>query len=119
MSDGSNAFTEVRPWGEYTVLLDAPNTKVKRIIVKAGERLSLQRHQKREEHWIVVSGQGEVTLGLTRKQLFPGDRVYIPKGVKHRIQAIRSMDLTFIEVQLGTYFGEDDIERFEDDFGRS
>lgn len=119
MSNGNESHTEVRPWGEFTVLLDAHNVKVKRIIVKAGKRLSLQSHQMREEHWTVVSGQGEITLGATRKQVYPGDVIYVPKDVKHRVQAIRSMDLTFIEVQLGTYFGEDDIERFEDDYGRT
>ncbi len=109
---------ETRPWGSYEVLLDAPDCKVKRIIVKAGQRLSLQSHKKREEHWIIVRGEGEVTLGNGEvlKRVFPSDRVYVPRGFKHRIQAI--CDLTFIEVQLGSYFGEDDIERFSDDYGR-
>lgn len=123
MSNGSEPYTEVRPWGEFTVLLDSADCKVKRITVNAGKRLSLQRHDKREEHWIIVAGQGIVTLGdtvddLEEDMVGPGDRVWISKREIHRIEARRT-DLVFIEVQLGDSFEESDIERFEDDFGRS
>ena len=115
---------EVRPWGTYEVLLDAPDCKVKRIIVRAGQRLSLQRHEKRREVWTCVSGGGTVTIGpelqhLRTEDFLPGRIQPIPLHYIHRVQADSSEDLVFIEVQLGTSFEEGDIERFEDDFGRT
>ncbi len=120
---------ETRPWGDYTVLLDEPTHKVKTITIKDGQRISLQRHQKRSEIWTCVTGKLEVTrcsvlcitTGSMNPQcvtiLDPGQVVAIPQGVIHRAKAIGG-DATFIEVQTGTYFGEDDIERFSDDYGR-
>lgn len=108
-----------RPWGSYLVLADEPDHKVKRITVKPGERLSLQRHQHRAEHWFVVTGNGRVTLDAEQVDLCAGEAVDIPFGTKHRIENIGSENLVFVEVQTGSYFGEDDIERFEDDYGRS
>lgn len=114
---------EERPWGSFEVLLDAPECKVKRIIVKAGKRFSLQRHKLREEHWIMVSGTGVLTTGyrlddLDDRVVKAGDSIHIDIEQVHRIKAGGS-DLTFIEVQLGASFEESDIERFEDDYGRS
>ncbi len=107
-----------RPWGLYLVLSDEPDHKVKRITVRSGKRLSLQRHEKRDEHWYVVKGSAVVTLDDKEVSLSAGEAVDIPRGVKHRIENRDDDDLVFIEVQTGEYFGEDDIERFEDDYGR-
>lgn len=118
----SSSNVENRPWGNYVVLVDHVTHKVKSIIVHAGKRLSLQSHKKRHEYWTVVGGNGVFTYGfdvehLDTELVKQGDTLEIPPGMLHRIEAGGS-DLTFIEVQLGAYFGEDDIERFEDDFGR-
>jgi sucrose phosphorylase len=109
----------VRPWGRYDVLLDADDHKVKEITVLPGKRLSLQRHRRRSEHWHVVSGTAVVTRGDEALTLGPGESVDIPKQALHRIMNPGQGPLVFIEVQRGDYFGEDDIERFEDDYGRS
>ena len=108
-----------RPWGSYTVLDDdAPDHKVKRLVVHPGKRLSYQRHAKRAEHWFIVSGNARVTLDGAVIDLQPGNAIDIPRGSAHRIANEGSSDLVFVEVQHGTYFGEDDIVRLEDDFGR-
>jgi mannose-6-phosphate isomerase len=107
-----------RPWGFYRVLADEPDHKVKRIVVYAGKRLSLQRHQHRKEHWYLLSGEALVTRGDEKIQLRGGQAVDIPQGALHRIENQGQNPVVFIEVQSGTYFGEDDIERIEDDFGR-
>ena len=109
---------DTRPWGFYEVLCDESDHKVKRITVTPDKRLSLQRHQKRSEHWYVLHGQAVVTLDDSEVVLSPGQAVDINCGVKHRVANRGSENLVFIEVQTGSYFGEDDIERFEDDFGR-
>ena len=115
-----NSFeTGHRPWGYYKVLADEPDHKVKRIVVFPGKRLSLQKHQKRSEHWFLLSGQGIVTLDGERLNKKGGESVNIPCGSLHRIENSGTVDLNFIEVQTGEYFGEDDIERLEDDYGRS
>ncbi|MEY2463771.1 MAG: mannose-6-phosphate isomerase [Acidimicrobiaceae bacterium] len=108
-----------RPWGSYTVLEDAPGYKVKRLEVLAGKRLSYQRHSRRAEHWFVVSGAAAVTLEGDVLSLVAGDAVDIPRGAAHRIGNPGDELLVFIEVQHGDYFGEDDIERLDDDFGRA
>lgn len=108
-----------RPWGYYVILSDEIDHKVKRIAVKPGKRLSLQLHHKRSEHWYVLSGQAEVTLGEEIVSLKPGETVDIPVETAHRVFNPGGVVLYFIEIQTGTYFGEDDIVRFEDDFGRS
>jgi mannose-6-phosphate isomerase len=107
-----------RPWGFYQVLADAPDHKVKRIIVFPGKRLSLQRHRLREEHWYILSGLALVTKDTEKIRLAKGEAVDIPKGALHRIENIGLDNVAFIEIQSGEYFGEDDIERIEDDFGR-
>jgi mannose-6-phosphate isomerase len=110
-----------RPWGNYTVLDDdAPDHKVKRLVVHPGKRLSYQRHSKRAEHWFIVAGTALVTLDGVDITLHAGDSIDIPLEGAHRIgnPVADGPDLVFIEVQRGTYFGEDDIVRLEDDFGR-
>lgn len=122
MSANSSAGREhdERPWGSYTVLDDsAPDHKVKRIVVRPGKRLSYQRHARRAEHWFVVRGRGKVTLDQRELAVGPGSAVDVPLGAAHRIENTGDEDLVFIEVQQGDYFGEDDIVRLEDDFGRA
>ncbi len=109
---------EQRPWGFYEVLLDEEDHKVKRITVEPGHRLSLQRHQHRSEHWCVVSGECLVTVESEERQLFSGEAVDIPQGSLHRIANNGKDRVVYIEIQLGDYFGEDDIERVDDDYGR-
>jgi len=107
-----------RPWGFYDVLSDESDHKVKRITVYPGQRLSLQRHSRRAEHWYVIKGEAVVTLDGKDIPLEGGQAVDIPVGAAHRILNPGSEDMAFIEVQTGDYFGEDDIERLEDDYGR-
>ncbi len=107
-----------RPWGNYTVLEDAESYKVKRIVVHAGRRLSYQVHAHRAEHWFVVAGEGAVTLDGKVVPVAAGSAVDVPTGTPHRIENIGTTELVFIEVQHGESFGEDDIVRLEDDFGR-
>lgn len=115
----SNLEYDERPWGNYQVLEDASSHKVKRITVDPGHRLSYQRHQKRAEHWYVVEGQATVTLDDVDHVVEPGHAIDIPRGSAHRVANNSSEQLVFIEVQVGDYFGEDDIERLEDDYGRN
>ena len=107
-----------RPWGEYEILLDEWNVKVKRIRVKPGKRLSYQYHNKRREEWIVVKGNLTIILDDDKVFRYPGESIHIPLGAKHRAWNETSEDVIFIEVQTGTYFGEDDIVRYEDDYNR-
>ena len=107
-----------RPWGRYEILQESAIHKTKCIYVQPGKRLSYQRHQKRAEHWFIVQGSAEVTLEGKVSQLSSGDTISIGIGELHRIANIGSEEVIFIEVQTGTYFGEDDIERIEDEFGR-
>lgn len=110
--------TDHRPWGYYTVLADEADHKVKRIVVYPGKRFSLQRHLRRTEHWYLLSGEALVTLDGRQITLRQGGTVDIPRGAAHRLQNTCGMEVAFIEVQTGEYFGEDDIERLEDDYGR-
>ena len=107
-----------RPWGNYEVLLEAPGYKVKRFIVNPGGCLSLQLHHLRSEHWFVVSGKGVAAVGGKKKSLRAGSSIDIPKKAKHRVQNSSDENMIIIEVQTGEYCGEDDIERFEDKYGR-
>ena len=107
-----------RPWGKYEVLLDDPTTKVKRITVNPGQKLSYQYHHKRQECWIVI--KGNLTIVLDDEKVFReyGESFRIPKGAKHRAWNETDEIVEFIEVQTGTYFGEDDIVRISDDYNR-
>jgi mannose-6-phosphate isomerase len=107
-----------RPWGNYQVLDEGPGFKVKRITVHPGKRLSLQRHARREEHWVIVAGTGLATRDDERVELRPRDTFDIPVGAAHRLENPGAEPLVMIEVQHGDYLGEDDIVRIEDDFGR-
>lgn len=110
--------SDKRPWGHYEVLADEINHKVKKILVHSGQRLSLQRHKRRAEHWYLIQGNALVTLNEEEKLLQSGQAVDIPQGQWHRIRNAGTDDVVFIEVQTGEYFGEDDIERRDDDYGR-
>lgn len=110
--------TDHRPWGYYKVLADGPDHKVKRICVYPGKRLSLQRHCRRAEHWYLIHGETVVTIGDRERPLRAGEAVDIPCGTLHRLWNIGGEEAAFIEIQTGDYFGEDDIERLEDDYGR-
>jgi mannose-6-phosphate isomerase len=111
-------LTEYRPWGKYEVLLDNEDVKVKRITVNPNSRLSYQYHEKRREQWIVISGS--LTIVLDDEKVFrgPGESIHIPLGAKHRAWNETNDPVVFIETQTGTYFGEDDIIRLEDDYKR-
>jgi mannose-6-phosphate isomerase len=118
-SDNSADF-ESRPWGSFFILDEGDNYKVKRIEVLPGKRLSYQKHARRSEHWFLTSGTAKVTLNGREILVKSGESVDIPVGTKHRVEnPHRTEMLVFIETQTGDYFGEDDIERFEDDFGRT
>lgn len=114
----------VRPWGVYYVLEDSPSYKVKKIVVKPGQRLSLQSHKHRSEHWVVVSGTAtvEIRKASDPKQwvfdLPPNESCFIKMGELHRLANYGKILLVIVEVQVGEYTGEDDIERFEDDYHR-
>lgn len=110
--------TAHRPWGTYTVLEDTPGYKIKRIMVKPGKRLSLQKHFHRNEHWIVLSGTATVTVGDKTHMVHPNESTYIKAGQLHRLANLGKIPLTIIETQVGEYTGEDDIVRIEDDFNR-
>lgn len=107
-----------RPWGSYESIDRAKNFQIKRITVNPGAKLSLQLHHRRAEHWVVVSGKAQVTCGDKVLQLTENESTSIPLGAKHRLENTGSEPLNIIEVQSGTYFGEDDIVRFGDDYGR-
>ena len=117
LGDQSPRFDR-RPWGTFTVLDEAPNYKVKRIEVLPGKRLSYQKHAHRSEHWMAVVGRARVTLDGNEIVMSEGETVDIRAGVAHRIENIGENNLVFIEIQRGSYFGEDDIVRLQDDFGR-
>lgn len=110
---------EHRPWGDFEVLRDTDRFKSKVIRVRPGQQLSYQSHRHRAEHWVIVSGRPEVVLEDVVHPLVPGDHLFIPRGAKHRIRNPTAELVEFVEVQLGDYFGEDDIVRYEDDYRRS
>lgn len=110
--------TAHRPWGSYTILEESPGFKVKRLVVKPGARLSLQKHAQRSEHWIVVEGVANITIGEKNLILNKNESTFIPKGETHRIENKEKEDLVIIEAQVGVYLGEDDIVRIVDDYQR-
>jgi mannose-6-phosphate isomerase len=114
----TDATYDERPWGNYTVLDEGNSYKVKRIEVIPGKRLSYQQHHHRSEHWMVVQGEGKVTLDGREIVVPTGDTIDIPLGAAHRIANDGAQQLIFIEIQRGDYLGEDDIVRLQDDFGR-
>lgn len=108
-----------RPWGAYDEVDNGHRFKVKRITVNPGERLSLQMHHHRAEHWVVVTGTAQVCIGDTIKLLTENESIYIPSGTKHSLENPGKVPLEIIEVQTGAYLGEDDIVRYEDRYGRN
>ena len=117
--DNSPIFDE-RPWGNFTVLEDSSKFKVKRIEVFSGKRLSYQRHSRRSEHWFIIQGTAKVTLNGKNFIIESGGSIDIPVETLHRVEnPVADELLVFIEIQTGDYFGEDDIVRIEDDFGRN
>lgn len=108
-----------RPWGTFTVLDEGENFKVKRIEVLPGKRLSYQKHAQRAEHWFVVQGTAKVTLDDRELNVSAGEAIDIAVGSAHRVENPGEELLVFIEVQRGSYLGEDDIVRLQDDFGRT
>jgi len=111
-------ITAYRPWGTYTVLEDKPGYKIKRIVVKPGKQLSLQKHHHRNEHWIVISGIATITIGEDTRQIMQNESTFIKMGEIHRLSNKTQIPLVLIEAQVGDYTGEDDIVRIEDDFKR-
>jgi mannose-6-phosphate isomerase len=107
-----------RPWGNYTVIHTDETSQVKKLVVNPGKRISLQSHKFRAEHWFIVSGQGIAELDGKEVEVTPGDSVDVPIGSKHRIASGAAEPLIFIEIQTGSSFSEDDIIRYDDDFGR-
>lgn len=110
--------TVLKPWGSYTNLIDEEYTKVKKIVINPGESPSYQYHFKRSEIWVLVKGTGKVKVDDEIHYYKQGDVIFIPKEAKHQITNIGDDELVFVEVQLGEYFGEDDIVRLEDKYGR-
>jgi len=108
-----------RPWGWYETISEQPGHKVKRILVNPGQQLSLQKHEHRAEHWVVVEGTAQVTVGTTVLGLTVGQHVDIGQGEIHRLTNITAEPVLIIEVQMGSYLGEDDILRLQDDYGRN
>ncbi|HUO03956.1 MAG TPA: phosphomannose isomerase type II C-terminal cupin domain [Candidatus Binataceae bacterium] len=118
MSGHKETARDDRPWGYYRILDEGDGYKVKQLLVRPGHRLSLQRHKRRAEHWYVVEGTAVVTRNDEEIKLSAGGSVDIPRTAWHRVMNPGKQDLIFVEVQTGDYFGEDDIERRDDDYGR-
>lgn len=123
MTEGKYLEVGNRPWGVYYVMEDSPLYKVKKLIVNPGQRLSLQSHKHRSEHWVVVSGIASVDLrhpdfkDIEQVRIFrPNEGCHIPQGHLHRLANFHTEPLVIVEVQCGDYTGEDDIERYDDDF---
>jgi mannose-6-phosphate isomerase-like protein (cupin superfamily) len=110
---------ETRPWGFYRTIEETEEYKVKYIYVEAGKRLSLQKHEFRSESWVIISGNPMVTVDDQTFSMRPRESISIGMGQLHRIEAPEDSPVEFVEVQTGKYFGEDDIVRVEDDFGRA
>lgn len=108
-----------RPWGTYTVIEEGPDYKIKRIVVHPGGKLSLQMHHHRNEHWVVIAGKAEIVNGDKVLHLNANESTYIPKETQHRLTNLGDTPLVIIEAQVGDYLGEDDIVRFEDQYGRA
>ncbi len=108
----------IRPWGSFQTLYSTDGYQVKQLIIKPDQRLSLQYHLKRSEHWVVVEGMPQIQIGDDEFFLSKNQSAFIPKGVKHRISNYGKSDAIIIECQIGSYLGEDDIVRLEDDYNR-
>jgi mannose-1-phosphate guanylyltransferase / mannose-6-phosphate isomerase len=112
-------YKEDRPWGWFEILYEEATLKVKRIMVRPGQRLSLQSHSRRAENWTVIQGRAVVTVGDEQVPLEVHGAVFIPQGARHRIENPGTEEMIFVEVQTGSYLGEDDIVRYQDDYRRA
>lgn len=110
---------DIRPWGSFTIIADEPGLRIKRIAILPGKRLSLQRHSHRAEHLYVLTGEGSALVDGHEHRLQPGTSVDIPLGAVHRFANTGNSDLVIVELETGEIISEEDIERFEDDFGRT
>lgn len=108
-----------RPWGSFFILEDGERAKVKRLLIKPGQRISLQSHTKRDEHWVVIRGIARITLDEVTADYDYGKHIIIPRGTRHRVACPGDEQVEIIEVQVGDSFAEEDITRFSDDYGRS
>ena len=117
-SEADEHVTSYRPWGSFTVLEEGPRYKIKRIVVNPAEKLSLQMHYHRSEHWVVVKGTAKVLIGEKELLIHENESVYVPKSTLHRLENPGKVSLEIIEVQNGEYLGEDDIIRTDDRYGR-
>ncbi len=111
--------TEERPWGSWTVLEEGPRYKIKRLEVLPGQRMSLQMHYHRSEHWVVVAGTARVRVGDREVYVHPNQSTFVPPATLHRVENPGSVPLVMIEIQTGEYLQEDDIVRSQDDYGRA
>lgn len=119
MQDMAVLLKEERPWGAFFVLYEGDGFKIKRVVVKPGGRLSLQSHRHRSEHWVVVRGDATVTVDTAVTTLLPGQSTDIPLGARHRLENLGEEELEIVEVQRGSYLGEDDIIRYDDIYNRA
>ncbi|MCK4944322.1 MAG: phosphomannose isomerase type II C-terminal cupin domain [Candidatus Aminicenantes bacterium] len=111
-------YKEKRPWGWFEILHEESGLKIKRIMVEPGKRLSLQSHEKRSENWTIIKGRAIVTLDDREHNLSINQMIFIPRRARHRIENSGSSEMIFVEIQTGTYLGEDDLVRYQDDFNR-
>ncbi|MFO8052913.1 MAG: mannose-1-phosphate guanylyltransferase/mannose-6-phosphate isomerase [Candidatus Omnitrophota bacterium] len=118
IKEANESVTIYRPWGSYTILEESPNYKIKKIIIKPKKRLSFQYHKKRSEHWVVIKGEAKVHIDRKEFTIAHNESAFVPQGKKHRLENPKNFSLEIIEVQCGTYVGEDDIIRMDDDFSR-
>ena len=118
LPEGKENKKSFRPWGSFTNIEKGSTWQVKKLEIKPFSSISLQKHEYRSEHWVVVSGLAKVQLNKETKYLKPNQSVYIPTGAKHRLSNAGEAPLILIEIQSGAYIGEDDIIRFEDNYGR-
>ena len=107
-----------RPWGWYETVSEVPGNKIKRIRVMPGQQISLQKHARRAEHWVVVMGTARVHVGGRELDMVQGEHIDIPLGAVHRLTNLTADPVEIVEVQFGTYLGDDDIVRLQDDYGR-
>jgi mannose-1-phosphate guanylyltransferase/mannose-1-phosphate guanylyltransferase/mannose-6-phosphate isomerase len=118
INEYTTGTADERPWGRWIVLATGDGFAVKEITVEPGEALSLQSHEHRAEHWIILAGEGEVTVDDNIDTRGPGDTAFIPVGARHRVASTGDSPLRFIEVQTGGYLSENDIQRYDDRYGR-
>ena len=119
LKEAQNHKLVYRPWGSFLSIEEGTNWQIKKIEVNPGSSLSLQMHFHRSEHWVIVEGTAKIEIDNTEKIIGPNESVYIPLGVKHRLSNPTKSPLTLIEIQSGSYLGEDDIVRLDDLYGRN